>query len=102
MGLLQVDSELGGAVARVALAGELDLSSASALKDPVRRLIERHPPSHLLLDLRRLTFVDSTGLHLLHRLAVDARTARWRLTVVRGPAQIQRTMALVGLSEGLD
>jgi len=35
--------------------------------------------------------------HGLRRL-----TARWRLTVVRGPVQVRRTMELVGLNEDLE
>ncbi len=51
----------------VAVAGELDLASAPALSDTLRRL---DPGCELVtLDLRALTFMDVAGL----RAVVDAR-----------------------------
>lgn len=48
----------------------------------------------LVLDLRKLTFLDSSGLRLI--LATDeARDAR-RVVVVRGPAQVDRVFELTG------
>ena len=56
----------------------------------------------VVADLRQLSFMDSTGLHLL--IATDARARRSyrRLVIVRGPAQIDRLFELIGLSERLE
>jgi anti-anti-sigma factor len=66
---------------RLSLTGELDLGSASALEDrlaPLRAL--RSPVS---LDLSRLEFIDSTGIHLLIRTIGDARIKRWDVQIER-------------------
>lgn len=97
-----VETDVAGTVARATAVGELDLSSANALEDAVRHLLERHRPCQLVLDLRGLTFLDSSGLHLLSVLAAEARATDWRLTVVRGPDHVQRAIELVGLHEHLE
>jgi anti-sigma B factor antagonist len=99
---LGVETAVAGRTVHVAAVGELDLCSASVLDDAVRRLLGQHRPSRLVLDLRRLTLVDSSGLRLLAVLAAEARAADWRLIVVRGPAAAQRTIEVVGLNEQLE
>ena len=62
--------ETRNGVARLTLSGELDLGTAPALNE---RLASLGPDGvrAIILDLRELTFIDSTGLHTLIR-------ARWR------------------------
>ena len=100
--VLAVETAVAGAVVRATAVGELDLSSANALEDALRSVLERHRPSQLVLDLRGLTFLDSSGLHLLSALAGEARAGDWRLTVVRGPDHVQRTIESVGLDAHLE
>ena len=99
---LAAATAIRGRVVRLTVVGELDLSTAKALADAVRRLLERHRPSQVILDLRGLAFLDSSGLHLLAELADEARASDWRLSVVRGPDHIQQTIELVGLLEHLE
>ena len=54
----------------LSLAGELDLADAPALRDALRRAVERSP-RRLVVDLAEVTFVDSTILGAL----VEARSA---------------------------
>jgi anti-sigma B factor antagonist len=100
--VLGLEIVVAGTVVRVAAVGELDLSNASVLEDAVRRVLEWHRPCRLVLDLRDLTFLDSSGLHLLCALAGDARAGDRRLTVVRGPDHVQRAIESVGLHEHLE
>jgi anti-sigma B factor antagonist len=53
----------------LSLAGELDLYSAPALREALRRAVERSP-KRLVVDLAEVTFVDSTVLGVL----VEARS----------------------------
>jgi anti-anti-sigma factor len=48
----------------VAIRGELDLATAPALQHELVELLALVPES-MVLDLRRLDFVDSTGMHAL-------------------------------------
>lgn len=56
----------------------------------------------VVVDLRQLTAIDSTGLHVLIEADARARRSGQRLVVVRGPAHIDRLFELVGLSDRLE
>jgi anti-sigma B factor antagonist len=60
--------ERDGAVV-VQLAGELDLYNAHAVRDELLAAAARSP-DRLVVDLSRVTFIDSTGLGVL----IEART----------------------------
>jgi len=49
---------------RLTLEGELDLASSPILKAVLDRL-ERGPASVIVVDLRRVSFLDASGLHVL-------------------------------------
>jgi anti-sigma B factor antagonist len=51
----------------VGVTGELDVASAPALRDRLLALINRGAPS-LVVDLRGVTFIDSTGVGSLLRI----------------------------------
>jgi anti-anti-sigma factor len=85
----------------LALSGELDLSSALTFEDQLRR-IEDEAPRVLVLDLRNLKFLDSTGLRLI--LAAHARAVKrgGRLSIVQGSDAIRRIFRLTGMVERLN
>jgi anti-sigma B factor antagonist len=78
------------------LAGELDLGSAPALEQQLDE-IERATPQRLLMDLRHLRFMDSTGLALMIRAQQSADANGHRLAFRRGTAQVQRLFELSGV-----
>ena len=89
-----------GAV-HIALSGELDISTAPQLEDDLRR-IEAERPEYIVIDLRDLTFMDSTGLRLLIMADARAREEGRRLAIGRGNEMIQRVMRLTRLDERLE
>ncbi|MGI8920828.1 MAG: STAS domain-containing protein [Solirubrobacteraceae bacterium] len=101
MSILELNSETSDGVVRVALVGELDIGSAPALESELDR-VERDRPAMIALDLRRLEFLDSTGLRVL--LEADARGKEMgrRVVIVRGPSAVQRVLAITRLDERLD
>jgi anti-anti-sigma factor len=66
------------------------------------REIEQGGPPVLVLDLRPLRFIDSTGLRLV--LAADLRARRdgRRLVIVRGPETVHRVFRIALLDRRLD
>lgn len=64
---------------RLSLHGELDFASTPLLDDRLARL--RAKKRAVRLDLSKLDFIDSTGLHLLIRALGDARTDGWQLQI---------------------
>jgi anti-sigma B factor antagonist len=99
--ILEVDTEEQDGLVHVALRGELDLSSVAKVQDELRR-IEASSPSLLVLDLSKLTFLDSTGLRCLVTADERAREQGRRVVLVRGPEAVQRVFAITRLEERLE
>jgi anti-anti-sigma factor len=75
--------------------GELDASTAGEVADRVRDLRDAGF-AEILLDLRRVDFLDSSGLRMLLGLRNDARRTGHRLRLVPGCREVQRMFALTG------
>ena len=77
--------------------GELDLSTAPVVDAQLSELVTAGF-KRLVLDLRELRFLDSTGLRLL--LSWDARTRAEGvdLSVIPGPASVQRVIDVAGVA----
>ena len=99
--ILEVDTEKRNGLVHVMLRGELDLSSVNKVQDELQR-VEADGPSVVLLDLSKLTFLDSTGLRCLVTADQRARDAGRRLVLVRGPDPVQRVFAITRLEERLE
>jgi anti-sigma B factor antagonist len=86
--------------ARVRPVGELDISTAPVLEDQIRHA-HSDGARHVVVDLRGLDFMDSTGLTLLARWSVGAAQDGYTFTLVPGSDRIQRLFSLTGLDEVL-
>ena len=62
---LSVLTEQIGNSTTIRPVGEIDVSSAWTLGDSLRRIIERPQTASITLDLRRVSFVDPSGLRAL-------------------------------------
>ena len=82
----------------LALAGELDLSSGSTLEQALERLLSGDA-RQVIVDLRQLEFMDSTGLSILIKAQQRAEQGGKRLALVKGPPQVQRLLTLTGVAE---
>ena len=96
----EVSIEQRGGAVHVEMVGELDISTATRLEDDLRR-IEADSPELIVLDLQRLTFMDSTGLRLLIMADSRAREDGRRVAIVQGNEMVQRVMRLTRLDERL-
>jgi anti-sigma B factor antagonist len=97
---LTIERRDGGAV-HFRLSGELDISTAQRLEDDLHR-VEAEKPELIVLDLRDLAFMDSTGLRLLILADQRAREEGRRLAIGRGNEMIQRVLRLTRLDERLE
>ncbi len=79
----------------VRVDGELDLATAPELDRTLTRAESAH--MDIVLDLDRVSFIDSTGLHVLLKHAC-AQTAARRFRLTRGSAQVQRLFELSGVA----
>jgi anti-sigma B factor antagonist len=78
---------------RILVRGELDIATGPRLEEELRRA-EADAPSTLVLDLREVTFFDSTGLQLVLDADVRAREAGRTLVVVPGDGEPRRILEL--------
>ena len=101
MKTFDVTSDKRGDTVHVRLSGELDISSASKVEDELAR-VEPDRPDLILLDLRNLAFMDSTGLRLLIAADTRARQQGRTLKIVRGPEPVQRVFRITRLEERLE
>jgi anti-sigma B factor antagonist len=84
----------------VAVSGELDLASSPALEEELDRVVASQTPL-VVIDLRGLEFMDSTGLSVLIRAHQRAEESGQRFALVRGSQQVQRLLSLTGVAERL-
>jgi len=85
---------------RVCPIGEIDLSTVGEVRAQLDEL-RSVGFGCLILDLRRATFLDSSGV----RLALDAHATSvadgTEFAIVRGPAAVQHTFEVAGVCDRL-
>ena len=101
MEILDVRTEDRNGLVHLALVGELDLSTVAKVQEALRR-IEASSPATVVVDLSKLTFLDSTGLRCIVTADERAREEGRRMVVVRGPDAVQRVFAITRLEERLE
>jgi anti-anti-sigma factor len=84
----------------IGVSGELDLASAPALEEELKRAAT-NGADLLIVDLRELEFIDSTGLGLLIKANRQAEAAGRRFAIVRGQSQVQRLLGVTGIEQRL-
>jgi anti-sigma B factor antagonist len=82
---------------RVAPSGELDIATAPELERTLCELVAAGS-GLLVLDLRNLSFMDSTGLRLLLERNAAARENSHRFALIAGPPEVQRLFSLTDTS----
>ncbi|MDX6556155.1 MAG: anti-sigma factor antagonist [Miltoncostaeaceae bacterium] len=90
----------GGGATEVVLSGELDLEDADALDAALVEL--QRGTATLVLDLREVTFIDSSGARALWAAHVRAGEAGGALRVIVGPGAVRRALAVTGLDHELN
>jgi anti-sigma B factor antagonist len=87
---------------RIALSGDLDVSTASDVEQRLIAIEDNDVPDRVIIDLRELRFIDSTGLSLLINAHHRARKAGRRVTIVSGTGAPRRILETTGLRGRLD
>jgi anti-sigma B factor antagonist len=82
-------------------SGELDVASSPALEQELERA-SGSEAELVILDLRDLEFMDSTGLSVLVKAQRRAQSAGRRFGLVNGGPQIRRLLSISGLADWLN
>ena len=79
--------------------GDLDIASAGRVREMVQRA--RGDRDALVIDLRGVSFLDTSGLRLLLEEHERAVANGGRVSFVRGPRAVQRIFEVAGLADKL-
>lgn len=101
MAALSIETRDESGVTQIALSGEFDLAGIMRFEDALAA-VERAAPAAIVVDLRGLQFMDSSGLRALVTADDRARKAGRRLVIAPGPPQVRRVFEITQLDERLD
>ena len=90
----------GTAAAWIMAAGDLDVAGAPQLARTVDGALAC--ARLVVLDLRRLTFLDGAGVGVIVSASTSARRAGGRVLLISAPAELQRVFTLTGTAERLE
>jgi anti-anti-sigma factor len=92
-----VRTEDHGAATVVVPTGELDLATAPALEAALGRAFGAQGPRRVVLDLRELEFIDSSGLRTLLTARRQADQSGADFSLVAGHRGLERTLEIAGV-----
>ena len=99
--LLEIAVSESGGVRRLRLTGELDMAGV----DRFERLLTADQTSEattFVLDMRGLTFIDSSGLRALIMADRRVRAEGAHFVVVRGPDRVNQVLEMTGVAQRID
>jgi anti-anti-sigma factor len=95
-GPLSVRETSDGRVHRLTPIGELDLATAPLLESAFDAAFTDDDVEMIVVDLTELSFMDSTGVHLLIRMHGACADAD-RLRVINGSRAVEQMLNLTGV-----
>ena len=93
-----VEQRNQGSAAVVTATGELDLRTSPQLEDRLNRAFDAGAQL-VILDMRPVEFMDSTGLRVLLSAHQRAHETGRRFALVRGADQVERVLTLTGVRD---
>jgi anti-anti-sigma factor len=81
----------------LALLGELDIESARAVEAELASVEDAALLARLVIDLRGVTFIDSSGLRLVIEASRRAETAAHRLALLPPGPRVFRAFQISGI-----
>lgn len=82
----------------VAVSGELDVATAPVLRARLSDLIENQGNMSLAIDMKNLTFMDSTGVHVLVQASSQLRARGGQLKLTSVPPSTYRLLTFCGIT----
>jgi anti-sigma B factor antagonist len=95
------DVEPHGETVRVRPVGELDLATVDVVEQQLSEL-KAAGVTALTLDLRVVSFLDSSGLRMILRWNAEARADGFAFRLIEGPPAVRRLFDLTGTTEQFD
>ncbi|HWX98193.1 MAG TPA: STAS domain-containing protein [Solirubrobacteraceae bacterium] len=96
----EIHREMQGDAARLTVTGELDIASVPRVEEAVAKVLAEGARS-LIVDLSRLSFVDSSGLRMFITLNDRSSGEGWSLGLIRPPEPAFSVFQITGAEENL-
>ena len=93
-----VEQHTQGAAAVLMVSGELDLQTSPQLEERLTRAFDAGAEL-VILDMRQIEFMDSTGLRVVLSAHQRAHESGRRFALVRGADQVERVLTLTGVRD---
>ena len=77
--------------------GEIDLAVRRGVSDLCQQVVERGHP--LVIDAHDVTFIDSTGMSILVRLARDAEAHGYPVSLQNAPWMLRELLSITGVDQ---
>src|SRR5689334_20210272 len=97
----KVERQQSNGSVRIVVRGELDMETGPRAEEELRRA-ENDGPGVLVLDLRDVSFFDSTGLQLVLDADVRAREEGRTFIVALGDGEPRRILELAEVADRLN
>jgi len=94
---LSIDLEVRQDVLCIRLSGELDHHTSEELKSRVTEAIEKHHILHIIMNLEKLTFMDSSGLGVVLGRYKQIKLKNGEMVVCAITPQVKRLFEMSGL-----
>ncbi len=78
--------------------GEIDHHTVVAIREKIDALIFRHRPEKLIIDLKKVSFMDSSGLGLILGRASLCQETGARVLLVNASERTRKILSLAGVS----
>ena len=98
---LSITPEVSGDEAWLRVSGAVDLITSSQLGDALQAA-ERDRPAVVGLEMSGLSFIDSSGVHLLIAANRRARVAGRRFVVAKPSYPVRRVLSITGLDRQIE
>lgn len=98
---INVDINKVGSNTMISVAGEIDAFTAPKLRDALMPLAEESNPN-LIVNLKDVSYMDSTGLGVFVGLLKLIRKNEGQLTLVELSDRLERLFSITGLSDIID
>lgn len=96
---MEIDARVSGSVLICSVGGELDHHTAEEFKSFVDHHMANNPVKHLLLDLSRLSFMDSSGIGVLIGRYKRVKLSGGKVVVTNENKQVSRIFEISGIYE---
>ncbi|MER6289386.1 STAS domain-containing protein [Streptomyces sviceus] len=94
-GQLSILASVTDGIRILTLAGEIDHETGETLRRALD--VSAHPQPRVVLDMRQVTFMDSTGINILIAAHQDAAGAGGWLRLAGPTGPVMRTIQIVGV-----